>query len=139
MAILLRKEAKIAAALFAGFAVMTAIDLIYLTTMGGFPILHGIPTPSGAPFIIGVLNMSVKSAWSALAYGLVMRACFGHVRLFAVVQLWILGLVTVFVLGGLAIQGLLAPRSAGLLGLLAYFAVGWLVVRDRPSRQHSLG
>ncbi len=123
-----KRHGKIFAALFAGLFVLTCLDVLYMRTMGGYPLLTGIPTPGGAPLFIHVINMGLKGAYAALAYGLVMRGLFGRVSWGRVAVLWAVGLTIVAVLGGMAMAGALSVELMGWIGLALYFAIGHLFV-----------
>lgn len=129
-----RREFSILGALLAGLVTYMVIEVIYVSTMGAFIFLHGIPTPGGAPLWIHLANTGIKGAWSALAYALVMRWAFGRVRPTLVAALWTIGLIILALLGGLAMQGVIASTTAENVALLSYLGLGWLVVRDWPSR-----
>ena len=130
----LRKELSIFGALFAAFATVTAIDVVYVMTMGKFVFLSGIPTPGGAPVSIHVFNFGIKGAWAALTYGLLMRLTFGRVHPMRVALLWAAGLALVALLGSLAATGVVTAEAAFLIGLAVYLAVGQVVARDWVSR-----
>jgi hypothetical protein len=130
----LRKELSIFGALFVALLTVTAIDMVYLMTMGKFIFLSGIPTPGGAPVSIHVFNFGIKGGWAALAYGLVMRFAFGRVHPMRVALLWAVGLALVALLGSLAAVGVVGADAAFLIGLAVYLAVGQFVARDWVSR-----
>ena len=130
----LRKELSIFGALIAAFVTVTAIDVVYVMTMGKFIFRSGIPTPGGAPVSIHVFNFGIKGGWAALAYGLVMRLGFGRVRPMRVALLWAVGLALVALLGSLAAAGVVRADAAFLVGLAVYLAVGQFVARDWVSR-----
>ena len=130
----LRKELSIFGALFAAFATLTAIDVVYVVTMGKFVFLSGIPTPGGAPVSIHVFNLGIKGGWAAFAYGLVMRLAFGRVHPMRVALLWAIGLALVALLGSLAAAGVVRADVAFLIGLAVFLAVGQFVARDWVAR-----
>lgn len=129
-----QKELSIFGALFVALLTVTAIDVVYVMTMGKFVFLSGIPTPGGAPVSIHVFNFGIKGGWAALAYGLVMRSAFGRVHPMRVALLWAVGLALVALLGSLAAVGVVRSGAAFLIGLAVYLAVGQFVARDWVSR-----
>lgn len=130
----LRKEVAIFGALFAAFATVTAIDVVYVATMGAFIFLSGIPTPGGAPVSIHVINFGIKGGWAAVAYSIVMRLAFGRISPLRVLVLWAVGLATVALLGSMAATGVIGTSAAFLIGTAAYLLIGQFIARDWVSR-----
>jgi hypothetical protein len=134
MAFSAKKELKIIAALFAGLVTYALIDIVYLVTKGAEIPLHGIATPGGAPLSIHLFNTALNGFWSAAIYALVLKVSFGRVFPFRVVCVWALGLATIAAGVNCVELGLLAWPITSNLILALYFALGWLVIRDWPSR-----
>jgi hypothetical protein len=130
----IRRELAIFAAVFAGLFVYTALEILYVLTLGGLFFLTGVPTPGGAPLAIHLMNTAIKGGWAALAYVGVMRMFFGPIRWPRVAVLWATGLVIIGAFASLAMQGTIAAPSAGNAVLVAYVVIGQIIARDWVAR-----
>ncbi|MCJ9753007.1 hypothetical protein MOV61_20000 [Neorhizobium sp. BETTINA12A] len=141
-----KREAKIIASMLGGlFGTALAIFAHFFIWMGFPPLnsdvaflatslLIGLPTPGGAPYGIHLYNSGIWAFWGAVFFSLIMRICFGHLRVSRVFLIYVAGMALIAVGGKLAEHAIVEGSALGNGFLIAYVVVGLFGVRDWPAQ-----
>jgi hypothetical protein len=128
---------KIAACLLGGLFGVVLVQIAHaLAWRHGFPdapalqLLLGVPTPSGAPYLIHLFNAMVWGTWAATGFAIVTKLSYGFVNLRRIALLYLAGAILIAAGGWLSEMGIISLAALSNTILLIYLLAGFLLVRD---------